>query len=166
VRVLVCKNRPADEKWSQEFRGFLSKCLVKDERGRATTSQLLTEPFVAGCLDAETCKTSVLQLVMELEHSGVGNLDLSGLKEQLAAAVGATFTRQDKIMALHKKNKKNSKCVLKVKKNLQWVHSATFTGFCYVLSFQPPNRVCREPPGYQLWRVGNTEMPERQFTSC
>jgi serine/threonine protein kinase len=108
VRVLVREFRPADERWSQEFRGFLSKCLVKDERGRATTSQLLTEPFVAGCLEAESCKTSVLQLVMELERSGVGNLDLAGLKQQLAAAVGATFS-----------------------------------GFCHILSFQSPNRVCR-----------------------
>ena len=39
-------------RWSDDFRDFLKRCLVKDERLRPTCAELLLHPFLSGCLGA------------------------------------------------------------------------------------------------------------------
>jgi serine/threonine protein kinase len=41
-------------KWSQEFKTFLTACLTKNEKNRATANELLAHPFLTRACDEKT----------------------------------------------------------------------------------------------------------------
>lgn len=66
--------------WSAEFKNFVSICLVKKPKMRATGKSLLEHPFLAKAQDAEFLRINFLRDLKPVDERDIATLQAQGIQ--------------------------------------------------------------------------------------